>query len=171
MRLGIFSSSKDLLKNKYYKEINELLLKLNDNDNIDKVVYGGGKIGIMGMVHNIFMPSNKIISHNLKKWQEYPEENIYDNMFDRQRAIIEDSDCFLVLPGGVGTLSELFDCMMLNDTESCKKNVIIFNCDGYYTELYQYIEKLHNMGSTKKSDMLFISDNINDIINYINTNL
>jgi len=56
---------------------------------------------------------------------------------------------------------------MLNDTNAFSKPIIIYNCDNYYTELYKFIEKLYSMGATKKSDLLYISNNISDIVNII----
>ena len=90
-------------------------------------------------------------------------------MLSRQRAILEDSDIFIVLPGGVGTVSELFDCMMLNDVGSYSKPIIIFNPDNYYDEMILFIEKLYNNGASKKSELLVVSSDNNTIISYINS--
>lgn len=163
--IGFFSSSKNELKNKYSSQILDLLYEIKKLKEIKNAVYGGGIKGIMGLVHTVF--NDNIISHNLEKWKEFDTENIYPDILSRQKAILDDSDIFIVLPGGVGTVSELFDCIMLNDTNAFSKPIIIYNCDNYYTELYQFIEKLYFTGATKKSDLLFISNDINEIVNII----
>jgi len=165
MNVGFFSSSKDIVKNKYCNKIVELLNKIKNIKKIKNAVYGGGTIGVMGLVHSVF--KDNIISHNLEKWQISPLENIHPNIMIRQKAIIESSDFFVVLPGGVGTVSELFDCIMLNDVNDFKKPIIIYNCDDYYTDLYKFINKLYEEGASTKSDLLFISSDIDMIIDII----
>jgi uncharacterized protein (TIGR00730 family) len=166
MNIGFFSSSKEIVKNKYCNKIVELLNKIKKLKNVKNAVYGGGNIGVMGLVHSVF--KDNIISHNLEKWQISSSEHIHPNIITRQKAIIDDSDLFIVLPGGVGTVSELFDCIMLNDTDEFKKPIIIYNCDNYYSDLYKFINKLYEDGASTKSDLLFISDDIDIIINIIN---
>ena len=163
--IGFFSSSKNELKNKYSSQILDLLCEIKKINEVKSAVYGGGIKGIMGLVYNVF--KDNIISHNLEKWKEFDTENIHPDILSRQKAILDDSDIFIVLPGGVGTVSELFDCIMLNDTNAFSKPIIIYNCDNYYTELYQFIEKLYSTGATKKSELLFISSDINEIVNII----
>ena len=166
VNIGFFSSSKDSLKNKYNDDIIKLLEKIKNRTKIHNAVYGGGKTGIMGIVYDVF--KDNIISHNLEKWKVSDNENIHPDMLARQRAIIESSDIFIVLPGGVGTVSELFDCIMMNDTEQFNKPIIIYNIDNYYDELYNFLGKLYNIGASKKSNILYCNDNIDDIINIIN---
>jgi uncharacterized protein (TIGR00730 family) len=159
INVGFFSSSKDCLKTKYSEEIMKLLLEIKKLDKIKNVVYGGGTIGIMGLVREVF--NDKIISHNLEKWKEFDNETIHPDIISRQRALIDNSDLFIVLPGGVGTVSELFDCIMMNDTKSFQKPIMIFNCDDYFTDLYNYIEKLYANGASKKnSSLLYIEKDI-----------
>ena len=165
VKIGFFASSKNEMKDKYNDDVNNLLNGIN-NLNIDiTAVYGGGSNGIMGLVYEKF--KGKIESHNLEKWKEFPNETIHSNMFDRQRGILENSDLFIVLPGGVGTVSEMFDCIMLNDTSSFSKPVIIFNCKDYYTDLFNYIDKLVSEGASKKQGNLYISSDVITICNII----
>ena len=165
MNIGFFSSSKEIVKNKYCNKIVELLNKIKETKKIKNAVYGGGKNGVMGLVHSVF--NNNLIAHNLEKWKISDNEHIHPNIITRQKAIIDDSDLFIVLPGGVGTVSELFDCIMLNDIEEFKKPIIIYNCDNYYSDLYKCINKLYDEGASTKSDLLFMSDDIDTIINII----
>ena len=167
LNIGFFASSKNSLKDKYYNQVNELLRSIKNIKRINKAVYGGGNTGIMGMVHDVF--KDNIISHNLEKWKVYDDENIHPDILNRQRGILESSDVFIVLPGGVGTISELFDCIMMNDTNSFSKNkpIIIYDCDNYYSELYKFIENLYQTGASKKCDSLFISSDVNMIVSII----
>ena len=168
--IGFFASSKDCMKVQYHDQIMELLLEIKKLPNIDKVVYGGGTIGIMGLVREVFC--DKIVSHNILKWKEFDDETIHPDMFTRQRAIIENSDLFIVLPGGVGTVSELFDCIMMNDTKSFEKPIIVFNCNDFFTDLLNFIEKLYTSGASKKSNnLLYCEKEVNNIINHLHRHL
>ena len=166
VKVCFFCSSKDSIKEKFYVQIIELLNLLKTCDKIEKVIYGGGSIGIMGLVRETF--SDKIISHNLEKWKEFEDENIHPNIMERQKALILDSDIFIILPGGVGTISELFDCIMMNDVNSFSKPVIIYNCNNYWTKLYNVIQEIVESGASKPQKMLYITDNSKEIFDLIN---
>jgi uncharacterized protein (TIGR00730 family) len=155
VNIGFFASSKDCMKIQYKEQIMNLLLEIKKLPGIDKVVYGGGTTGIMGLVREVF--NDRIVSHNIEKWKEFDDENIHPDIITRQRALIENSDLFIVLPGGVGTVSELFDCIMMNDTKSFEKPIFIFNCNDFFTDLLNFIEKLYTSGASKKSNNLLYS--------------
>jgi uncharacterized protein (TIGR00730 family) len=165
VKVGFFSSSKDLMKDKYYDDIMLLLEILKTNKNITKVIYGGGNTGIMGMIHNVF--SDMIVSHNLEKWKVYDDENIYPNIMERQKALLLDADLFIVLPGGVGTISEMFDCIMMNDTGNWEKPVILYNCCNYWTNIYNVIKEIQDIGASKPQKLLYMSDNPKEIMELI----
>ena len=65
---------------------------------------------------------------------------ITPSMSDRRTRMIEYSDMFIVLPGGVGTLDELFEVLALTDLDYHKKRVGLLNPFGFYDQLLAFLE-------------------------------
>jgi len=76
----------------------------------------------MGIIPRTFSEiSGEVIGINAKMFTEkfgvsaFGKTKIYEKIFDRQNALVNLSDIYLCLPGGVGTISELFNTLVLND--------------------------------------------------------
>src|SRR5438552_8094932 len=86
------------------------------------LVYGGAKVGVMGMIADAVLEADGEVIGVLPDGlfsREVPHENLtqlhlVDNMHDRKELIYELSDGFVVLPGGLGTLDELFEAATWN---------------------------------------------------------
>jgi hypothetical protein len=171
MKIAFFCSARENVKNQYENKVIPLLESLQENVNFSHIVYGGGGIGLMGTVYNFFKGKKIIESHNLEKWRftENPDENLYTSILKRQKMLLLNSDIFIILPGGFGTLSEFFDAIILNEIEHRNKPIIIYNCDGYYDKLIDLVsDMIINKSSSTAHNFLHFSSNINDIINIIN---
>jgi len=170
MKIAFFCSSRENIRLKYENTVIKFLEKLNNTVNFTHVVYGGGESGLMGTVYHFFKNKKIIESHNLEKWrfEENPDENVYTSILKRQKMLLLNSDIYVILPGGAGTLSEFFDAFILNEIEHKNKPIIVYNCDGYYDKLYDIIiDMIENKNSLTKHNYLhFITedDTIKDII-------
>lgn len=161
MKVAFFCSARENIKLKYENKVIELLTYLNNNVNFTHVVYGGGDYGLMGTVYNFFKDKKIIESHNLEKWrfEENPDENLYTSILKRQKMLLLNSDMYVILPGGAGTLSEFFDAFILNEIEHKNKPIIVFNCEFYFDKLILLINDMIEKGSFNKHNFLhFISD-------------
>ena len=116
-----------------------------------RIIYGGDNGGLMTVVSDTW--KGNIISVNFNKFKTSNDNYLYNNIYDRQRKLIELGNIYLVLPGGAGTLSELMDVVLFNEVseDKDKKDIIIFNYNGIYDDLLKYFDDL----KTKK----FIDDN------------
>ena len=65
-----------------------------------------------------------------------------ENTFEREARIYNEASKVLILPGGTGSLAELFSMLEDNRTIKCTKEIIIYNQDGYYYDLIKFITKL-----------------------------
>lgn len=150
MKIAFFCSARENIKIEYENQVLELLDFLNNNITFTHVVYGGGNYGLMGTVYNFFKNKKVIESHNLEKWrfEENPDENLYTSILKRQKMLLLNSDVYIILPGGVGTLSEFFDAIILNEIEHKNKPIIVYNCNSYYNSL---INLVTDMIEDKKS--------------------
>ena len=86
--------------------------------------------------------------------------------------LLLNSDMYIILPGGAGTLSEFFDAFILNEIENKNKPIIVYNCDGYYDKLYELVfDMVENKNSFTNHNFLYFSNDDDNIISYIKSNI
>jgi uncharacterized protein (TIGR00730 family) len=115
-----------------------------------KMVYGGGSIGLMGLVADEVMKGGGwvtgVIPKLLVQWEvehrSISELIICDDMHERKLQIYSKVDAALVLPGGFGTLDEFFEILTWNQLTIHDKEIIVLNSAGFYDALLQHIEKM-----------------------------
>lgn len=114
------------------------------------LIFGGGKNGLMGAVADTVMAKGGtvrgVIPQVLIEW-EHQHDNIsellvVDDMHVRKRKLYELCDAALILPGGFGTLDELFEILTWNTLSIHDKKIFILNSDGFYNHLLQHLDKL-----------------------------
>jgi uncharacterized protein (TIGR00730 family) len=113
-----------------------------------ELVYGGGKVGLMGLVADGALKAGGrvvgIIPDYLQSLEiDHPgltELVVVDDLMTRKRQMMERSHAFLVLPGGFGTLDELFEVLTWKQLGHNPKPVVLVNTQGYYTPLAQYAD-------------------------------
>jgi uncharacterized protein (TIGR00730 family) len=116
-------------------------------ENRVKLIYGGGSAGIMGAIADAVMEYGGavtgIIPKLLLEWevqhQGITELIICDDMHIRKRTIYSLCDAALILPGGFGTLDELFEILTWNQLTIHNKPIFILNSGGFYDHLLQHI--------------------------------
>jgi hypothetical protein len=119
-----------------------------------KLVYGGGSAGIMGVIADAVMQQGGevtgIIPKILLEWEVQhrgiTELITVDDMHIRKRTIYSLSDAALILPGGFGTLDELFEIITWNQLTIHDKEIYILNTGGFYDHLIQHIDRMKQEG-------------------------
>lgn len=117
-----------------------------------QLVYGGGSGGLMGIVANATLAAGGhvvgIIPKALveKEWAHHgcTELHIVDNMHDRKRMMAERADAFVALPGGIGTLEELFEVWTWRQLGYHDKPVGLLNTAGYYDGMLDFLQNAVN---------------------------
>lgn len=112
------------------------------------IVYGGGKVGVMGLVANTALQNNAevigIIPESLKKAEVahygITKLIVTDSMHTRKAEMEKLSDAFLVLPGGFGTLDEFFEILTWKQLGIHTKPIILYNIHGYFDGLISFID-------------------------------
>lgn len=112
-----------------------------------QLVYGGGKAGLMGVVAEAALEAGArvigVIPQALveKEWalHECTELHIVNSMHDRKRMMAERADAFVALPGGIGTLEELFEVWTWRQLGYHAKPVGVLNTAGYYDGLLAFL--------------------------------
>jgi hypothetical protein len=112
------------------------------------VVYGGGRIGLMGTVADSALAAGGevygVIPHKLQELEvahgKLTELFVVDSMHARRMVMAQLSDAFIALPGGFGTLDELFEVTTWTQLGYHLKPVGIVNVAGYFDGLLRYLD-------------------------------
>jgi uncharacterized protein (TIGR00730 family) len=106
-----------------------------------RLVYGGGRAGLMGEAATAALAAGGevvgvmphfLVARELAK-RDVTELKLVDTLAQRKEIMIELSDVFVCLPGGVGTLDELFEVLSTNDLGHHDKPIFLCNIDGFWT--------------------------------------
>lgn len=119
-----------------------------------KLIYGGGNVGLMGSVANTSLENGGevvgVIPHILDKMKRshtgITKLLMVEDMHTRKKKMYELCDAAIILPGGYGTLDELFEMITWNNLSIHDKRIFILNSDGYYDHLLKHIEEMYNAG-------------------------
>lgn len=175
-RITVFCGSSSG-KEKVYEEQALLVGKTLAKQKIG-VVYGGAKIGLMGAVANgalenggevigilpVFL-SSKEVAHD-----KLTQLILVDTMHERKTKMHELCDGIIALPGGFGTMEELFEILTWAQLGLHQKPIGLLNTNGFYSALLQMIEKMVQDGFLKElnRDMLLVSDTIDSLLEKMN---
>ena len=138
------------------------------------LVYGGARIGLMGLmaartldqggrvigVMPRFLQQKEVVHHGLT------ELITTENMHDRKLVMQERSDAFIALPGGMGTLEELFEIITWLQLGLHSKPVGILNVHGYYDKLLEFMELTVKKGYQpfEQFDLLQVDTHIDGLL-------
>lgn len=159
--------------NPAYKDEAEKLGIIMANKNI-RMVYGGGNVGLMGVIADSNLNANGIcigvmpgrlidleIAHD-----NLSELIVVDSMNDRKAKMAELSDGFIAMPGGFGTLDELSEALTYNQLRLYDKPVGILNINGYFNHLLDFFD--HSVEEkfvrAEHRNNLIISDDAEELI-------
>jgi len=118
------------------------------------LVYGGGRVGLMGSVANAVMNHNGkvigVIPEVLLSWEQQhkgiTELKVVSDMHVRKKTMYELCDAAIILPGGNGTLDELFELITWNTLKIHEKKIIILNSAGFYDPLITHLKNMQQEG-------------------------
>ena len=177
MNLFIGCSCEEKIDKNIIKKSKEVIKDIASIDNID-LVYSNCIDGLGGVCYEEFRKNNKnIIGVQVDKYRKLQDkaysdkEIIVKNGIDRFKNIYDNSDLCLILPGGLGTFSEIFN--LIEEYRLNKKRVIIYNLDGYYNDLIKIMDNLYDthFASVKISDCIDIVNSKKEVINIIKEEL
>ena len=123
------------------------------------LVYGGGKLGLMGIVADTVLDLGGrvygVIPQALVDVEvahtRVTELYTVANMHERKAKMTDLADAFLALPGGVGTLDELFEAWSWNALGYHAKPFCLLNVEGFWDGMIEFIEHAHRSGFLSKS--------------------
>lgn len=141
------------------------------------IVYGGAHVGLMGAVASgalenggevygvipEFLKTKELEYHGLTKTY------VVDTMHQRKALMCELSDAIIALPGGFGTMEELFEMITWAQLALHKKPIALLNIDGFYDMLISFIDSMIEKGFVKKEykDMIIVESDIDSLLTKI----
>ncbi|MFZ4400644.1 MAG: TIGR00730 family Rossman fold protein [Bacteroidales bacterium] len=157
-------------ENAIYAEAAKELGKLMVNENIT-LIYGGAKVGLMGII------ADEVIANGGKTIGVIPDffsdkeiahtqltELIYVKSMAERKALLADlSDAFIAMPGGFGTMDELFEMMTSSQLDLHKKPVGILNTNLFYNPLIAQVDRMQNDQFMKAVHRQMLLDDENPI--------
>lgn len=141
------------------------------------LVYGGGKVGIMGAIANAVLDNNGkvvgVIPKLLVEWEQQHTAittlHVVEDMHVRKKMMYELCDIAIVLAGGYGTLDELFEIITWNNLKIHEKKIFIVNSSGFYNSLIEHINNMQAAGFLYENwqERIIVVNQPEEIFNYV----
>ena len=175
-RIVVFCGS-SLGFNPIYKEAAVELGNYFANNKIG-LVYGGGKIGMMGVLADTILAQDGEVIGVIPKLLE-KEEVVHSGveemivckkMSERKVIMSKLIDGYITLPGGFGTLDELFEALTLGQLQIEQKPIGLLNVNGFFDAILIQLDRMVEEGFLKQDnrDMLFVSNSVKDLVQKMN---
>ena len=133
-----------------------------------ELLYGGGSVGLMKIIADVMLQRQckvigTITEHLMDMevgYKDIDELIVVDSMAERKKILEDMADGFIAMPGGYGTMDELFEVVVLVQLRVYDKPVALYNVNGYYDKLLEFIEHAVNEGFIQRAhfENLIVSD-------------
>ncbi len=141
------------------------------------LVYGGGKMGLMGSVADGVIDNDGHVTGIIPRFLDNVEIghsgvtqlHIIDTMHERKEMMYAQSDAFIALPGGLGTLDETMEITTWRQLNLHHKPVIIFNVNGYWDHLLAMMQHVIDEGFMHhgQRNHFEIADNLDEVADHL----
>jgi uncharacterized protein (TIGR00730 family) len=163
--IAVFCGSKngnDPLFAKHAEQLGKLIAQQNIT-----LIYGGGKNGLMGIVANAVLEQKgkvigvmpELLNSIEHQHKDLTELHVVENMHARKKMMYDLCDAAIIMPGGFGTMDELFEIITWNNLRIHDKKIILLNSAGYYDILIKHIEQMRSQGFLYSNKKIFIIHN------------
>ena len=158
--------------------VHELVKELGEAMALNKIglVYGGGGIGVMGTIADAVLENDGwvmgVVPKNLLETEmahtSLDELVIVESMHERKKTMYEKADAFCALPGGLGTLEEIFEATTWTKLKlhNKYKRVMLLDNNGFWLNFIDLLDDITSSGFIKPEDREIISrhDSVSEII-------
>lgn len=152
LRLCVYCGSSGAVDEQYREAARELGARLAAAG--IGLVYGGGRVGLMGLLADAVLAAGGevtgIIPSRLRDAElahhGVTELVVVDSMHERKRLMAEKADAFAILPGGVGTLDEMFEILSWRQLELHNKPIFLVDIAGYWAPLRALLDHIVAQG-------------------------
>jgi uncharacterized protein (TIGR00730 family) len=157
--IAVYCSARDGLAPPFIDAAHELGRSLAERG--AAIVYGGGGRGLMGEIARASLAAEGhvigVIPRSMVEREAahngVTEQVIIDTMHQRKQIMADRCDAYIAMPGGVGTLDEIFEAITWHQLDLHAKPMIFLDIDGYYSPLKQFLEHSAELGFIPVSTM------------------
>jgi uncharacterized protein (TIGR00730 family) len=138
------------------------------------LVYGGASIGIMGIIADAVLAQGgevigvipKVLAEKEVSHRHLTELKVVNSMHERKALMAELADGFVALPGGLGTLEELFEILTWAQLGLHQKPCALLNVKGYYDALIAFLDHalVEQFVSPKHRGLLLVEDSPSGVV-------
>lgn len=138
------------------------------------LVYGGANVGLMKIIADTMLENNmevigvmpKSLIANEVEHLGISKMFVVESMAERKQKMLDLSDAFIALPGGLGTLDELSEILIYNQLRISDKPMGILNVDGYYDHLLNFLDHAVKVGYVREEhrNNLIVSNDIENLL-------
>jgi uncharacterized protein (TIGR00730 family) len=147
MRICVYCASSEHVDRRYHDAASALGRAIAEAR--CTLVYGGGATGLMGSLANGALAAGGDVIGIIPRfmteveWQHPGLANleVVEDMRERKHRLLTGSDAVVALPGGCGTLEELFEAMTLKRLALYLKPIVLLDVDGFYAPLERFLER------------------------------
>ena len=179
MNICVFGAASPTIDKIYIDKVEAMGRKMAQRGH--SLVFGGGANGLMGAAaRGVRDGGGYILGVIPKFFEEETVEKICDfcdkmlkpdTMRERKQLMEDNSDAFIITPGGIGTYEEFFE--ILTSKQLCRhsKPIAIYNINGFYNDIITAMESAISKNFIREDcrQLYFVSDNEDEILKYIET--
>jgi uncharacterized protein (TIGR00730 family) len=149
----------------YEQEAIKLVRSLKEHD--CKIIFGAGSVGLMGVLADEYLRIGGeligVIPSFMEPWE------VTQSMHERKEMMAEMADAVIALPGGFGTLDELFEMLTWKQLDLHQMPISILNTAHYYDHLIKHLDHMVQEGFLKERNLsaLHIESNPVDLVTYL----
>ena len=176
MKICVFCSANSNIKPEYFDAANIFGRWMGENHH--DLVFGGCDMGLMQAIADAVKYSGgrcigvvpSIIEKGGKKYTNLDVDIPCDNLSDRKDLMLQYSDVSVALPGGIGTLDEIFTVASAATIGYHSKKVIVLNVEGFFEPLRNLLDSLQDKGFIRGDYHQFIdfANDINELTDKLN---
>lgn len=177
MRICVYGAASPTIDKKYIEITEEMGKEMVKRGH--SLVFGGGDNGLMGAsARGVKAAGGKILgvipeffdTENIEAIFDFCDELIKPKTMRERKQLMEDnSDAFIVVPGGIGTYEEFFEILTLKQLCRHNKPIAVYNIMGYYDSLYSVMKEAIDKSFIKENclNLFKITDNFEELFDYI----
>ena len=176
-RIGLFCSAADDIAPVFFEKARELGVWLGEHKKT--LIYGGANLGLMECVAQSAKEHGATIMGVVPtKLEERGAVSDLlditfrtDNLSDRKDVILRESDVLVALPGGVGTLDEVFHVMASASIGYHAKKVIFYNVDGFWNPMFEFLGQLNDTRFARRplENYYRVANNFEELVELLNS--
>ena len=174
-KIGVFCSASTSVDERYREAAAQLGEWMGTHGKT--LVYGGSHLGLMGVIgHSVRAHGGKLMGMVPEFLEEIggvePELDVTFScagLADRKDLMVLQSDVLVALPGGIGTLDEVFTTMALHTTHEQEKKIIFLNLDDFWKPVIDFLHHLEQQGMLREpADKYFlVADSVDALTDII----